>query len=78
MLLTVWIAAIALGVFALHRLALWMESRGWIFYLKTRASGGALGSAFLEIQQIAQPGTKYVLEMKRESRAERDDESGPK
>jgi hypothetical protein len=78
MLLTIWIVAIALGLFGLHRLALWMESRGWSFYLKTRASGGALGSAFLEIQQIAQPEKKYILEMKRESRAERDDESDPK
>jgi hypothetical protein len=78
MLLTLWIAAAALGLFGLHRLALWMESRGWIYYVKTRASGGALGSAFLEIQQIVQPEKKYTLEVKRESRAERDDESDPK
>ena len=78
MLLTIWIAAIALGLFGLHRLALWMESRGWIHYVKTRASGGALASAILELQQIAQPGTRYILEMKRESRAERDDGSDPK
>jgi hypothetical protein len=78
MLLTIWIVAIAMGLFGLHRLLLWMESRGWIHFMKTRASGGALGSAFLEIQQIAQPEKKYVLEIKRESRAERDDESDPK
>jgi hypothetical protein len=78
MFLTLWIVAIALGLFGLHRLALWMESRGWIYYLKTRASGGALASAILELQQIAQPGTRYILEMKHESRAERDDESDPK
>jgi len=78
MVLTMWIVAIALGLFALHRLALWMESRGWIYYVKTRASGGALASAILELQQIAQPGTRYILEMKRESRAEQDGESDPK
>jgi hypothetical protein len=78
MLLTIWIVAIALGLFGLHRLALWMESRGWVYYMETRASGGALASAILELQQIAQPGTRYILEMKRESRAERDDESDPK
>jgi hypothetical protein len=78
MLLTAWIAAIALGLFALHRLALWMESRCWIYYLKTRGSGGALASAILELQQIAQPETKCVLEMKRESRTERDDASDQK
>ena len=78
MVLTMWIVAIALGLFALHRLALWMESRGWIYYVKTRAIGGALASAILELQQIAQPGTRYILEMKRESRAEQDGESDPK
>jgi hypothetical protein len=78
MLLAVWIVAIALGLFVLQRLALWMESRAWIYYLKTQGSGGALASAILELQQIAQPGTKYVLEMKRGSRTERDDESDPK
>lgn len=77
MSLALWIVAIALGLFGLHRLLLWMESRGWIFYMKTRASGGALGSAFLEIQQIAQPEKKYVLEIRRESRAEQDGESDP-
>jgi hypothetical protein len=78
MVLTMWIVAIVLGLFALHRLALWMESRGWIYYVKTRASGGALASAILELQQIAQPGTRYILEMKRESHAEQDGESDPK
>jgi hypothetical protein len=73
-----WIAALALALFGLHRLALWMESRGWIYYLKKRASGGALGSAFLEIQQLMQPEKKHVLEMKQESRAQRDGESGTK
>jgi hypothetical protein len=46
--------------------------------MKPRVSGGALASAILELQQSAQPGTRYILEMKRESRAERNDESGPK
>jgi len=76
--LALWIAAIALGLFGLHRLALWMESRGWIFYLKKRASGGALASAILQLQQFAEPGAEHILEMKRETRAEPDDESDPK
>lgn len=65
-----------LALYLLHRLALWMESRGWIFYMKKKASGNALGNAFLEIQQIAQPETRHVLEMKRSQRSEQDDASG--
>ena len=78
MSVVLWGVALVVGLCGLHRLALWMESRGWIFYLKTRASSGALGSAFLEIQSIAQPEKKYVLEMRQDERAERDDEGGPK
>lgn len=73
-----WGVALVVGLFGLHRLALWMESRGWIFYMKTRASSGALGSAFLEIQRIAQPEKKYVLEMKQDERAQRNDDGGRK
>ncbi len=78
MSVVLWGVALVVGLFGLHRLALWMESRGWIFYMKTRASSGALGSAFLEIQSIVQPEKKYVLEMRQDERAGRDDAGGPK
>lgn len=65
-----------LALYMLHRVALWMESRGWIYYQKTKPSGTSLGNAFLEIQQIAQPEKRHVLEMKRTQRAEQDDASG--
>lgn len=78
MSVVLWGVALVVGLLGLHRLALWMESRGWIFYRKTRASSGALGSAFLEIQSIAQPEKKYVLEMRQDQRAERDDNGGSK
>ena len=78
MTLALWIVLIFAGLLGLHGLALWMERRGWIYYAKRRASGGALASAILELQQFAQPGTKHILEMKRESRAEQDNESDPK
>ena len=78
MSVVLWGVALVAGLYGLHRLALWMESRGWIFYMKTRASSGALGSAFLEIQSIAQPEKKYVLEIRQDQRAERDDEGGLK
>jgi len=69
-----WGVALVAGLYGLHRRALWMESRVWIYYKKKHASAGALGAAFLEIQAIAQPEKKYVLEMRQDQRAERDDE----
>ena len=78
MIVGLWIAGIAAALYALHQLGLWMERRGWIYCAKNRASGDALGSAFLEIQSLAQPEKKYILEVQREKRVERDHEAEPK
>jgi hypothetical protein len=39
-----------------------MESKGWIYYKKKRASPNALGDSFLELHQIVNPKAKHVLE----------------
>jgi NADH:ubiquinone oxidoreductase subunit 4 (subunit M) len=78
MSLVLWGIALVAGLYGLHRLALWMESRGWIYYKKKHASAGALSAAFLEIQALAQPEKKYVLEMRQDQRAERDHEGDSK
>ena len=57
--------AVAAALFALHRLALWMEDRGWIYYRRRRGSSGALGDAFLEVQSLVDPAQKAVLEARR-------------
>lgn len=59
------IAALVLGaalLYGLHRLALWAERRGWIYYLKNRGSSGALGNAALEVQAMFEPAQRHVLE----------------
>ena len=42
-----WMLIIALGLgalYGLHRLGLWMEERGYIYYLHKKPKGSALGS----------------------------------
>ncbi len=56
------LAAAIGGLYALHCLAIWAERRGWIYYVKRRGTSGALGTAFLEIQSIMEPGKRYVVE----------------
>jgi hypothetical protein len=51
----------AAGLYGLHRLALWMEGRGWIYY-KTSGSSTARTNAFLSFQSILEPGKQHVLE----------------
>jgi hypothetical protein len=57
--------AAAAALFALHRVAVWMEDRGWIYYRRRRGSSGALGDAFLEVQSLVDPAQKAVLEARR-------------
>ncbi len=50
-----WILVIVVGcvvAFAGHRLLLWMESKGWIFYRHSGNSGGALGNAFMAVHSM--------------------------
>jgi hypothetical protein len=50
-----------------------MESRGWIYWRKKRASSGTLSSAALSVQQLLEPGKRHVLEMKQERRERREE-----
>ncbi len=67
-----WIAGIVALLYGLHRLALWMEAKGWIYYARKKASPNALGNAFLELQQIVNPKTKHVLEVRRSQQVEQE------
>jgi len=58
--LLVLVAAAAL--FALDRLALWAERRGWIYYRKRKASSRALGNALLETQALLEPRARETVE----------------
>ena len=54
--------AVLAALYCLHRIAVWAERRGWIYYRTKQGSSGALGNAFLEVQAIFDPAAKHVLE----------------
>ncbi len=66
---------VAVG-YGLHRLALWAEGRGWIYYrTKAKYKGSSLGL----IEGIYNPGVEHVMEEKAGERARgSQDESGGK
>jgi len=74
-----WIAATAAAFYALHRLALWMEARGWLFYLNRRpSSSGSTGDLFLGVHSLIDSSATYRQEARRldearESEREPDD-----
>ena len=67
----------AAALFLLDRLGLYLESRGWIYYRKKKASPTTLGNAFLELQSILEPGKRNVVEVRTEEVVEDDDEGDP-
>ena len=69
--------AVAGAAYGLHRLALWMEARGWIYYVRKKASPNALGNAMLGVQEMLQPGAEHTREMRRTQRVARTGEGGP-
>ena len=73
----VWLLGTLVGLYCLHRLALWLESRGWLYYRHKKASPNSLGDALLALQQIVQPGAKHVLEVRQRRRVQREDAGGP-
>lgn len=75
MKLLLWIVLLGVAVSALHFFALWAERRGWIFYKYRKASPGSIGSAFLEVHSILEPGAKHAAESRLED-SEEEDESG--
>jgi hypothetical protein len=76
-----WIGLAAAGAIVLwtvDRLALWAESRGWIYYRRTnRRTGANLGDAFLEIQSMLEPDKRHLLEIRREEKSEQSETGDP-
>ncbi|MBP1771652.1 MAG: family N-acetyltransferase [Holophagaceae bacterium] len=65
---------ILLGLYLLDRAGLWAEQRGWIYWRKKKASGHALGSATLALQDIFESGkARHVIEAKEDAKMEAPD-----
>jgi hypothetical protein len=70
-----WVIIVG-AVFALDRLLLWFEDRGWLYYRKRRPNITSLGTALFQVQAIIQPEKQHVVEHQLEIREDEDDEAG--
>ena len=71
------VLAAAAILYALHRVALWAEARGWIYYLNSKPTGSTLGNAFLEVQSLIEPGKRDLVEILKEEAVEQNDQGEP-
>jgi hypothetical protein len=58
-LLAVLVVAVGYG---LHRLSIWAEDRGWIYYRKGHGRSWGAGRAAQELQSLLQPSSRHVVE----------------
>jgi hypothetical protein len=55
------VPGLALVVWLLHRLLIWMEKRGWIYYRKRNLEGrGSMRSIFSGFEEFVHPEIRHV------------------
>ena len=70
--IAIWIIGGAVALFALDRLFLWMEAKGWLYYRKKKSKSGA--GDVLTGFGFSDPGTRYLEEARREQVQEDEDD----
>jgi hypothetical protein len=57
--------AILPALYGLHRVCLWLEARGLLFYWHRKPESSALG-CFAAVQKIVEPQAQHVVQVKEE------------
>jgi hypothetical protein len=70
---TFLIVGVVLALVGLHRLGLWMEERGYIYYWNKKPKGSAAGS-FVAFQKIIEPQARHVIQVARVNHLRGDEE----
>jgi hypothetical protein len=68
--MVLWVLAGAAGLaslYMLHRLGLWMEQRGWLYYWHKKPGAGARG--FVALQEFLEPPVQHVYHIKEQRRS---------
>jgi hypothetical protein len=64
---TAILGGMAAGVYGLHRLCLWLEARGLLYYLNKKPSSSPM-SCLTAVHNALEPQTQHVLHLKHEKR----------
>ncbi len=72
----VWLVGGLTALFGLHRLALRLEARGYLYYLHKKPKGSSAG-AFVAMQRFIEPTTQHIEQVRHvEHRVEDDEGTG--
>jgi hypothetical protein len=53
----------AAALYGLHRLGLWLEDRGWLYYRRTKPESSP-AAMWVGLQQFIEPGVRHVREVR--------------
>jgi len=70
-----WVIVIPVALFALDRLGLWMEARGWIYWRKVKRKGSG-GADVFAAMSFTEPGAHHAVEARQERNGEEDEDDG--
>jgi hypothetical protein len=59
-------ALIAVG-WGFHRLCIYLEDRGYLYYRKRPTGGGGIGNVLQDIDRLARPSIEYVIRVQEEA-----------
>lgn len=68
-----WAAAISAALYGLHRVGLWLDDRGWLYYLRS-SRRGRWG---LAIASIFDQEARRILELHEKVQVEEDEDGDP-
>ena len=69
------LAAVVIGLFAADRFLLWCETRGWIYYRRTKRRPGLGTSPIVELMTVYHPAQRHILEQRVEAEDDKDGEA---
>jgi hypothetical protein len=73
----IWILGLGVGVFLLDRALLWVESRGWIYYRRSKPGRGASTYHLLEWNAVLDPTMRQVQEERTREEKEEQESGAP-
>ncbi|MBI1361240.1 MAG: hypothetical protein GC155_13265 [Alphaproteobacteria bacterium] len=62
------------AVFAIDRLCLWMEAKGWIYWRKVKRRGSAGAAALSTFNEAFDPSSRHAAEVREERQVEDEDD----
>lgn len=62
LIIIILLVLVTISILLADRFLLWMEKCGWIYYRRKKPKHRSIGSAFLEIQSMIEPGKKATVE----------------